>query len=117
MQPLPIDDETAPLYTVGQVADMLEVQQAFLRRLDDEDVVTPARSPGGQRRYSRREIGLVARVRRLLDEGLSLAGARRVVALERRVADLEGQLDAARAAESRTPSRTAGKETRKEEQG
>jgi MerR family transcriptional regulator/heat shock protein HspR len=56
---LPFDDEHAPLYTVGQVAGMLEVQPAFLRRLDVEEVVQPARSEGGQRRYSRSEISRV----------------------------------------------------------
>ena len=54
--PLAFDDEHAPLYTVGQVAEMLDVQPAFLRRLDVEEVVQPARSDGGQRRYSRAEI-------------------------------------------------------------
>ena len=31
----PLEDENAPLYTVGQVAEMLAVKQAFLRRVDD----------------------------------------------------------------------------------
>ena len=35
---LAFDDEHAPLYTVGQVAEMLGVQAAFLRRLDAETV-------------------------------------------------------------------------------
>jgi hypothetical protein len=46
----PFDDEHAPLYAVGQVAHMLDVQPAFIRRLDTEEVVMPARSDGGQRR-------------------------------------------------------------------
>ena len=53
------EDEHAPLYTVGQVAEILGVQPAFLRRLDGESVVQPSRSNGGQRRYSRAEIGRV----------------------------------------------------------
>jgi len=80
--PLPIDDHQAALYTVGQVADMLGVQQAFLRRLDAERVVQPARSAGGQRRYSRAEIGRVERVTQLTGEGFTLAGIRRVLELE-----------------------------------
>ena len=89
---LPFDDVNAPLYTVGQVADMLGVQHAFLRRLDTEDVVQPARSDGGQRRYSRHEIGQVQKVNELIDEGLTLAGIRRVLDLEAQVADLQNQL-------------------------
>src|SRR5580658_2065229 len=39
MAPSPLDDENAPLYTVGQVAEMLAVKQAFLRRVDELQVV------------------------------------------------------------------------------
>lgn len=92
---LAIDDEDAPIYTVGQVADLLDVQQAYLRRLDDFAVVSPARSGGGQRRYSRREINLVRRVSGLAEEGIGLVGAKRVLALEQRVAELEVERDAA----------------------
>lgn len=72
---------------------MLGVQPAFLRRLDTEEVVSPARSEGGQRRYTRWEITLVERVVGLADEGLTLAAIRRVLALEGRVEDLERQLE------------------------
>ena len=96
---LPIDDSQAALYTVGQVAAMLSVQQAFLRRLDDHEVVSPSRSPGGQRRYSRQEITLVQYVVRLTDEGMTLAAIRRILELEgelhaakRRIAELEREL-------------------------
>jgi MerR family transcriptional regulator/heat shock protein HspR len=96
---LPIDDNTAALYTVGQVATMLRVQQAFLRRLDEYEVVRPRRSPGGQRRYSRQEIVLVQYVVRLTDEGMTLSAIRRILQLERqldeahrRIAALESEL-------------------------
>lgn len=95
MPRLPIDDDRAPLYTVGQVAAMLRVQQAFLRRLDEYEVVSPARSPGGQRRYSRFEITLVQQVVELVDEGLTLAAVRRLLELEERVARLEAERDQA----------------------
>jgi MerR family transcriptional regulator/heat shock protein HspR len=100
MSSLPIDDSQAALYTVGQVAAMLSVQQAFLRRLDEYEVVRPRRSPGGQRRYSRQEITLVQYVVRLTDEGMTLSAIRRILQLEseldaarRRIAELEAELD------------------------
>ncbi|HVT76204.1 MAG TPA: MerR family transcriptional regulator [Acidimicrobiales bacterium] len=93
---LPFDDEAAPLYTVGQVASMLGVQPAFLRRLDTEQVVTPARSDGGQRRYSRAEIATVQQVWSMAGEGMTLPGIRRILSLEAEVADLRRQLAAAR---------------------
>lgn len=97
MPSLPMDDENLPLFTVGQVSVMLEVQQAFLRRLDEFGVVRPSRSGGGQRRYTRREITVVQYVVRLADEGLSLAGIRRVLELEAQVRELERECAALRA--------------------
>jgi MerR family transcriptional regulator, heat shock protein HspR len=86
---LPFEDEDLPLFTVGQVSGMLEVQQAFLRRLDEFGVVRPSRSDGGQRRYSRREIVTVQYVVRLTSEGMTLAAIRRVLQLEAQVRELE----------------------------
>ena len=90
----PLDSDHAPIYTVGQVAGMLDVQPAFLRRLDVERVVQPARSAGGQRRYSRSEIELAQRVSEMAGEGMTLAGIRRILVLEAEVADLKAQLAA-----------------------
>jgi DNA-binding transcriptional MerR regulator len=98
---LPIDDEHAPLYSVGQVSDMLGVQAAFLRRLDTEDVVRPGRSLGGQRRYSRSEVTTVARVADMASDGFGLNGIRRILELEDHVAALQTELAAER-------ERTAG---------
>jgi DNA-binding transcriptional MerR regulator len=89
---LSIDDTETPVFTIGQVSEMLAVQQAFLRRLDQQAVVSPARSEGGQRRYSRHQIDQVAEICVLIGEGLTLAGIRRVLELEARVAELEAEL-------------------------
>jgi DNA-binding transcriptional MerR regulator len=89
---LPIDEENRPLYTVGQVAETLEVQHAFLRRLDEFGVVRPSRSAGGQRRYTRQEVTTVAYVLRLVGDGLTLAAVRRVLELEEQVRQLEGRI-------------------------
>jgi MerR family transcriptional regulator/heat shock protein HspR len=86
---LPFEDEDLPLFTVGQVSGMLEVQQAFLRRLDEFGVVRPSRSDGGQRRYSRREVVTVQYVVGLTSEGVTLAGIRRILELETQVVRLE----------------------------
>lgn len=90
--PLAFDDEHAPLYTVGQVAGMLDVQPAFLRRLDVEQVVQPARSDGGQRRYTRNDVALVQHVTQMADAGMTLAGIRRILVLEAEVAELKQRI-------------------------
>ena len=94
-----LDDEDYPAMTMGQAAELLEVQPAFLRSLDAAGVLTPMRSGGGHRRYSRRQLVLATRMRALFDEGLSLDAAARIVALEdelgaarARIAELETRL-------------------------
>src|ERR1700744_4842533 len=86
MTPSPLEDENAPLYTVGQVAEMLAVKQAFLRRVDDLQVVSPQRSAGGQRRYTRYEIRVIQQVVTMADEGITLQAIRRIIDLERELA-------------------------------
>ena len=85
-----LDDEDYPAVTMGQAAELLEVQPAFLRSLDAAGVLTPHRSDGGHRRYSRRQLAVAARMRALFDEGLTLDAASRIVSLQ-------DQLDTARA--------------------
>jgi DNA-binding transcriptional MerR regulator len=77
-----LDDPDYPAYTTGRAAEVLGVQQAFLRSLDAAGAVSPARSGGGRRRYSRRQLAFAARVRELFDEGCTLAAALRILALE-----------------------------------
>ena len=77
-----LDDPDYPAYTTGRAAEVLGVQQAFLRSLDAADAVRPQRSAGGRRRYSRRQLALAARIRELFDQGHTLAAALRILALE-----------------------------------
>jgi MerR family transcriptional regulator, heat shock protein HspR len=89
----PLDDENTPLYTVGQVADLLAVKQAFLRRVDELRVVSPQRSAGGQRRYTRLEIGVIQQVVTMADEGMTLPAIRRIIELEQQLAEVTRQRD------------------------
>jgi MerR family transcriptional regulator, heat shock protein HspR len=89
----PFDDENIPLYTVGQVADMLSLKQAFLRRIDELQVVSPQRSAGRQRRYTRVEIRVIQQVATMADEGMTLPAIRRIIELEQRLAEVIRQRD------------------------
>ena len=93
MAPSPFDDENAPLYTVGQVAEMLAVKQAFLRRVDEMRVVSPQRSAGGQRRYTRYEIRIIQQVVTMADEGITLQAIRRIIELEGQLAEVTRERD------------------------
>ena len=77
-----LDDPDYPAYTTGRAAEVLGVRQAFLRSLDAADAVRPQRTPGGRRRYSRRQLALAARIRELFDQGHTLAAALRILGLE-----------------------------------
>jgi DNA-binding transcriptional MerR regulator len=98
-----LDDPDYPAYTTGQAAELLGVRQAFLRSLDAAGAVRPARSAGGRRRYSRRQLALAARIRELVDRGHSLAAALRITALE-------DDLAAERALTARLHARPAGQD-------
>jgi MerR family transcriptional regulator/heat shock protein HspR len=80
------EDADFPAYTMGRAAEMIGVTPAFLRSLGAAGLIQPERSHGGHRRYSRHQLQLAARVRQLLDEGLLLAAACRIVTLEDRLA-------------------------------
>jgi DNA-binding transcriptional MerR regulator len=91
-----LDDPDYPTFTIGQAAELLGVRQAFLRSLDTADLVSPQRSGGGHRRYSRRHLELVVRFRDLLNEGHSLAAAARIVGLQDDLAAANTEIDSLR---------------------
>jgi DNA-binding transcriptional MerR regulator len=102
-----LDDHDYATFTMGQAAQILDVQQAFLRSLDAAGVLKPQRSDGGHRRYSRRQLALAGRIRELFDQGMTLEAASRIV-------ELQDQLEEARAriveleARDGSPVRTEG---------
>ena len=100
-----LDDPDYPAYTTGRAAEVLGVQQAFLRALDTAGAVTPQRTAGGRRRYTRRQLVLAARIRELFDQGHTLAAARRILALE-------DDLDAERALTASLRARLRGQDLR-----
>ena len=79
-------------FTMGQAAELLDVRQAFLRRLEAHELVQPDRSGGNQRRYTRDELERVSHICELVDDGLTLNGVRRVLALEDEVRMLKAQI-------------------------
>lgn len=95
-----LDDADYPAYTTGQAAELLGVQQAFLRSLDTANLLRPQRSEGGHRRYTRRQLQLAARMRTLFDEGHTLAASARIIGLQDeltaahdQITELRNQLD------------------------
>jgi DNA-binding transcriptional MerR regulator len=75
-------DENYPAYTMGRAAEILGTSQGFLRSLDEAKLIAPHRSAGGHRRYSRYQLRLAARARQLVDDGIALEAACRIIILE-----------------------------------
>ena len=76
------DDVHYPAYSMGAAAELLGVTPGFLRDLGDAGLVTPHRSSGGHRRYSRHQLRLAARAREMVDQGTALEAACRIIILE-----------------------------------
>ena len=91
------DRDDAPVYVISVAADLAGLHPQTLRAYEREGLITPARTEGGTRRYSRRDVERLRFIRMLTqDEGLNLAGVRIVLDLgekleasRRRVGELE----------------------------
>ncbi|PYC87667.1 MerR family DNA-binding transcriptional regulator [Streptomyces tateyamensis] len=76
------DDDDYPAYTMGRAAEMLGTTPGFLRSLDEAKLISPQRSAGGHRRYSRYQLRIAARAREIVDQGTPLDAACRIIILE-----------------------------------
>jgi DNA-binding transcriptional MerR regulator len=81
------DDDDYPAFTMGRAAAMLGTTASFLRTLDEARLISPQRSGGGHRRYSRYQLRLAARARELVDQGTPLEAACRIIILEDQLAE------------------------------
>ncbi|MER5749256.1 MerR family transcriptional regulator [Streptomyces sp. NPDC002088] len=77
-----LDDDDYPAYTMGRAAELLGTTPNFLRAIGEARLITPLRSEGGHRRYSRYQLRIAARARLLVDSGMSVDAACRIVILE-----------------------------------
>ena len=82
-----IDDEDYPAYSMGSAARILGTTPGFLRSLDEAKLLTPQRSEGGHRRYTRYQLRIAARARELVDHGTALDAACRIIILEDQLAE------------------------------
>lgn len=97
MSPTTLGTDQA-VYVISVAAELAGVHPQTLRNYERAGLVEPARSPGGTRRYSDADLGRVARINQLTDEGINMTGIKRILTLEAELADLHRQLDETRAA-------------------
>lgn len=99
-------DEDTPVFVISVAAELSGLHAQTLRGYDRMGLVSPGRTSGGGRRYSMRDIAVLREVQRLSQEqGVNLAGIKRIIELENqvdalraRVAELSEELAAVHAA-------------------
>ncbi|BAU84445.1 MerR family transcriptional regulator [Streptomyces sp. NPDC048717] len=103
-----LDDDDYPAYTMGRAAEMIGATQGFLRAIGEARLITPLRSEGGHRRYSRYQLRIAARARELVDQGTPIEAACRIIILEDQLEEAQRiNAEYRRAAESGTPPEKA----------
>lgn len=88
--------EERAVYVISVAAELAGVHPQTLRIYERKGLLDPARTGGGSRRYSDRDIEQLQRIQDLTAAGLNLEGVKRVLALEAEVERLQGEVIAAR---------------------
>ena len=87
------DDGAFPGYAMGAAAQALGVTPAFLRSAEAAGLFSAHRSAGGHRRYSRDDLHRADRARQLIDDGVRMDAAVRIVSLEYQLAAANAMID------------------------
>lgn len=86
-------DEETPVFVISVAAQLSGLHAQTLRSYDRLGLVSPGRTAGGGRRYSMRDIALLREVQRLSqEEGVNLAGIKRIIELENQVEALQSRI-------------------------
>ena len=89
----PEGEDEAPVFVISVAAQLAGMHAQTLRTYDRQGLVSPGRTSGGGRRYSMRDIALLREVQRLSQEdGVNLAGIKRIIELENQVDALRSRL-------------------------
>jgi MerR family transcriptional regulator/heat shock protein HspR len=91
-------EQERALYIISVAADLAGVHAQTLRIYERKGLIEPARTQGGSRRYSDRDISLLRRIQELTNEGVSLVGVRKVLELEDELARARAHNDELRRA-------------------
>jgi MerR family transcriptional regulator/heat shock protein HspR len=85
-------DQDRGLFSISVAAELAGLHPQTLRIYEREGLLDPARSAGGTRRYSRRDIDRLAEICALTADGLNLAGIRRVLLLQEETRQLHAEI-------------------------
>jgi MerR family transcriptional regulator/heat shock protein HspR len=91
-------NRTQAVYVISVAAELAGMHPQTLRIYERRGLVNPARTRGGNRRYSEADIETLLRIAQLAEQGMNLEGIRRVMELEFENARLRDELRSARLA-------------------
>jgi MerR family transcriptional regulator, heat shock protein HspR len=94
------------LFSISIAAELAGLHPQTLRLYEREGLVEPARSPGGTRRYSQKDITRLLEICALASDGLNMAGIRRVLQLQEETRQLQAELDQLRRVMGEPPGRS-----------
>ena len=100
------NEPSRAVYVISVAAELAGVHPQTLRIYERKGLVEPARTEGGSRRYSDADIHQLRRIQELTNEGLNLAGVKRVLELEAALDRLQHELVEARAQATDAINRT-----------
>ena len=100
------EQRSRALYVISVAAELAGVHPQTLRIYERKGLVDPARTGGGSRRYSDADISHLRRIQELTNEGLNLAGVKRVLELEAELERATRALEEAKAQASDAVDRT-----------
>jgi MerR family transcriptional regulator/heat shock protein HspR len=87
-----LDQGDRALYSISVVTELTGVSQQALRGYEDKGLVTPHRTDGGTRRYSREDVDRINAVAKLLETGLNSEGVHQVMKLQAEAEGLRQEL-------------------------
>src|SRR5215471_14363761 len=89
--------DTRAVYVISVAAELAGVHPQTLRIYERKGLIEPSRTEGRSRRYSDRDIALLQRIQELTNDGVSLAGVRKILVLEEQLDDARADIEALRA--------------------
>lgn len=83
--------KSMPIFPIGPVMELTGLSARQIRYYEEHQLITPARTKGNQRMFSLNDIEKLLEIKELLDQGVNIAGIKRILALEEENRKISGK--------------------------
>ena len=88
-------DNQQPLFTISNIANMLEIHPQTLRLYEREGFIKPSRTKGNTRLYSLQDVAQIRLILHLTrDRGVNLAGVEIILSMQGKLRDMQQDIEA-----------------------